>query len=380
MNENELMSSLPVPKAVAKMAIPSVISSLVTVVYNMADTFFVGQTGDPLQVAAVSLTNPIFILFMAFANMFGMGGSAAASMAMGEKNEKRMKQVSAFVTYASLIVGVALAVILMVFMTPVLNMFGANEQTFLYAKGYTFHIAYGAPFIIWSAAVSFVVRAEGASKEAMIGILSGVCVTGLPTAVFSVLMSVSTIVLNQILVAYGNAPVAAIGIVFKANMFITFLQMGLANGVQPLLGYNYGSGDHKRFVSVERYTKKCCVIVGILATALFFVLREPIIRLFISDGEVVYYGVKMLIAYMLSGPVIGLLFVNMNCMQSVGNSFPATILSVMRQGLLLIPLLYLLNACMGLNGVIYGQALTDYAAVILSAVLWRRIRRRIERR
>lgn len=380
MNENELMSSLPVPKAVAKMAIPSVISSLVTVVYNMADIFFVGQTGDPLQVAAVSLTNPIFILFMAFANMFGMGGSAAASMAMGEKNEKRMKQVSAFVTYASLVVGVALAVILMVFMTPVLNMFGANEQTFLYAKGYTFHIAYGAPFIIWSAAASFVVRAEGASKEAMIGILSGVCVTGLPTAVFSMLMSVSTIVLNQILVAYGNAPVAAIGIVFKANMFITFLQMGLANGVQPLLGYNYGSGDHKRFVSVERYTKKCCVIVGILATALFFVLREPIIRLFISDGEVVYYGVKMLIAYMLSGPVIGLLFVNMNCMQSVGNSFPATILSVMRQGLLLIPLLYLLNACMGLNGVIYGQAFTDYAAVILSAVLWRRIRRRIERR
>lgn len=380
MNENELMSSLPVPKAVAKMAIPSVISSLVTVVYNMADTFFVGQTGDPLQVAAVSLTNPIFILFMAFANMFGMGGSAAASMAMGEKNEKRMKQVSAFVTYASLVVGVALAVILMVFMTPVLNMFGANEQTFLYAKGYTFHIAYGAPFIIWSVAASFVVRAEGASKEAMIGILSGVCVTGLPTAVFSMLMSVSTIMLNQILVAYGNAPVAAIGIVFKANMFITFLQMGLANGVQPLLGYNYGSGDHKRFVSVERYTKKCCVIVGILATALFFVLREPIIRLFISDGEVVYYGVKMLIAYMLSGPVIGLLFVNMNCMQSVGNSFPATILSVMRQGLLLIPLLYLLNACMGLNGVIYGQALTDYAAVILSAVLWRRIRRRIERR
>lgn len=163
--KNELMSSLPVPKAVAKMAIPSVISSLVTVVYNMADTFFVGQTGDPLQVAAVSLTNPIFILFMAFANMFGMGGSAAASMAMGEKNEKRMKQVSAFVTYASLVVGVALAVILMVFMTPVLNMFGANEQTFLYAKGYTFHIAYGAPFIIWSAAASFVVRAEGAARR-----------------------------------------------------------------------------------------------------------------------------------------------------------------------------------------------------------------------
>ena len=80
MNDNELMKSMPIPQTVAKMAIPSIISSLVTVVYNMADTFFVGQTGDPLQVAAVSLTNPIFILFMAFANMFGMGGSAAASI------------------------------------------------------------------------------------------------------------------------------------------------------------------------------------------------------------------------------------------------------------------------------------------------------------
>ena len=110
MNENELMSSLPVPKAVAKMAIPSVISSLVTVVYNMADTFFVGQTGDPLQVAAVSLTNPIFILFMAFANMFGMGGSAAASIAMGENNKTRMKQVSSFITYASLGVGILFAI------------------------------------------------------------------------------------------------------------------------------------------------------------------------------------------------------------------------------------------------------------------------------
>lgn len=173
MQENELMGSMKVSKAVAKMAIPSVISSLVTVVYNMADTFFVGQTGDPLQVAAVSLTNPIFILFMAFANMFGMGGSAAASIAMGEKDDKRMKNVSAFVTYASLIVGIALCVILMVGMRPILGVFGANEQTYAFAQGYTFHIAYGAPFIIWSAAASFVVRAEGASREAMIGSMIG---------------------------------------------------------------------------------------------------------------------------------------------------------------------------------------------------------------
>lgn len=175
-------------------------------------------------------------------------------------------------------------------------------------------------------------------------------------------------------VVYGNDPVAAIGIVFKANMFITFLQMGLANGVQPLLGYNYGSGDMERFQGVERYTKKCCIVAGVIATVLYFVLREPIIRLFISDEGVVSYGVEMLVAYMLSGPVIGILFVNMNCMQSVGHAFPATVLSVLRQGILLIPLLYLLRALFGLNGVILGQSVTDYIAVVLSIFLWRRIR------
>lgn len=439
--EKDWMGTMKVSKAVAKMAIPSVISSLVTVVYNMADTFFVGQTGDALQVAAVSLTNPIFILFMAFANMFGMGGSAAASMALGQKNEKRVRQVSAFVTYASLIVGVLFAVILLMFTGPILSLFGADAQTYEYARGYTVYVAVGAPFIIWSAAASFVVRAEGASREAMIGsmigtianivldpifisgsgmgaagaaiattignlmasayylwyflrrskvmslrpkdftcregILKGVCSTGLPTAIFSALMSVSTIVLNQILVAYGNDPVAAIGIVFKANMFITFLQMGLANGIQPLLGYSYGAGSMKRFQEVERFTKKCCVIVGVAATVLFFVAREPIIRLFISDNDVVRYGVEMLVAYMVSGPFIGILFVNMNCMQSVEHALPATILSVMRQGVLLIPLLYLLEAVAGLDGVICGQAITDYIAVILSAVIWSKIKRKL---
>lgn len=443
MNENELMGQMKISKAVAKMAVPSVISSLVTVVYNMADTFFVGQTGDPLQVAAVSLTNPIFILMMAFANMFGMGGSAVLSMALGAKNEKRARQASSFVTYASLIIGILFAVILIVFMDPILAVFGANAETYEFAKGYTFHISYGAPFIIWSAAASFIVRAEGASKEAMIGsmigtianiildpifisglhqgtagaaiattignvlasayylwyflrkskvlslhikdftvresILTRVCGTGLPTAIFSALMSVSTIVLNQLLVVYGNDPVAAIGIVFKANMFITFLQMGLANGVQPLLGYNYGAGNMERFRGVESYTKKCCLIAGIVATVLYFVFREPIIRLFISDKEVIAYGVKMLIAYMLSGPVIGFLFVNMNCMQSVGKAFPATILSVLRQGILLIPLLYILRALFGLNGVILGQSLTDYIAVVLSFILWRGIRKSLEK-
>ena len=423
LDNDTLLGKAPIPRAVAAMAIPSVISSLVTVVYNMADTFFVGQTGDALQVAAVSLTNPIFILLMAFANMFGMGGSAIISVALGENNHQSVKKISSFISWASLVVGAAFAAVLLCFTAPILHLFGADASTFEFARGYTVYIAFGAPFVIWSAAASFVVRAEGASKEAMIGSMIGtianivldnmlaalyylwyflkksrrfslapkdalcgthiavrVCAAGFPTAIFSALMCVSTIVLNLILVAYGNAPVAAIGIVFNANMFITFLQMGLANGVQPIFGYSYGAGDIKRFTDTERFTKLCCFVVGLAATALYFFLREPIISLFVDDGGVITYGVQMLIACMLSGPFIGFLFVNMNCMQSVGRALPATVLSVLRQGLLLIPLLYLLNAVFGPNGAVLGQSITDYVTIALSCVVWRRIRRELEQR
>ena len=95
--------------------------------------------------------------------------------------------------------------------------------------------------------------------------------------------------------------------------------------------------------------------------------------MFINDEEVIRYGIKMLIAYMISGPFIGILFTNMNCMQSAGKALPATILSVLRQGILLIPVLYLLNGLFGLNGVIYGQALTDCITVLLSIVFWKRL-------
>lgn len=443
MNEQELLGKARVSTAVAKMAIPSVISSLVVVVYNIADTYFVGQTNDALQVAAVSLTNPIFILLMAVANMMGTGGSAMISISLGERNIDKIKKISSFVTYASLGIGAVIAVVLFLLMPQILILFGADNATYEFAKGYTFYIALGAPCIIWSAAASHIVRSEGASANAMVGSMIGTisniildpifitgfemgasgaaiattlgnilaslyflvyflrkssnmsiapkyfslrskipletCKLGVPTAIFSALMSVSMIILNQILVVYGNEAVAAIGIVFKANMFITFFQSGIANGVQPLLGFNFGSGNWSRFRAVERFTKKVLIIVGVSSTLLYFVFRVQIIRMFIADEGVVACGVPMLIAYMLAGPFVGMLFLNMNCLQSTKNALPATILSVLRQGVLFIPLVYLLDAVAGMEGVIYGQSITDCITVLLSVVIWGRIRNKLER-
>ena len=436
MDSNAWMREETVSSVVKKMAVPSVISSLVTVIYNMADTFFVGQTQNPLQVAAVSLTNPIFILFMAMANMLGMGGSAIASQALGEHDETKVKNVSSFVTYFSLGIGAVFALILLVFPNFILTLFGADKDTLALAKGYTFFIAWGAPFIIWSAAASFIVRAQGDSKEAMIGsmigtiinivldpifvsvfhqgaagaaiattlgnmiasiyyvyyftkkskimsisiqyytnrVLKKVCLSGLPMALFSSLMSVSTIIMNLILVQYGNSAVAAIGIVFKANMFITFLQMGLANGVQPVLGYCFGCDEKKRFKEIEGYTKKCCLICGFILSILYILFRQQIIQIFINDSDTISYGVPMLVGYTLSGPFIGLLFMNMNVLQTLNHPFPTTMLSLFRQGILLIPLLFGLNILFGFNGVIFAQSITDLFTILLSFVFCKKVK------
>ena len=430
MNDSSWMSKDKVSDVVKKMAIPSVISSLVTVVYNMADTFFVGQTGDPLQVAAVSLTNPIFILFMAVANMLGMGGSALASRALGKNDEQKAKNVSSFVTYFSVLVGIVFCVILLLFQNSLLTLFGANADTLDLAKGYTLYIAIGAPFIIFSAAASFIVRAVGDSKQAMIGNMIGtiinivldpvfvsvfnkgaagaaiattianiiasiyyvyyfekkskvmsihfkyfsfyvcneICISGLPMALFSSLMSVSTIITNLILADYGNSAIAAAGIVFKANMFVSFLQMGIANGVQPLLGYCVGADNKERFKEVESYTKKCCLLWGFILSALFIVFSRNIISVFINDSETISYGIPLLIGYTLSGPFIGMLFMNMNVLQTLNYPLPATALSLCRQGLLFIPLLYILNMLLGFNGVCIAQSLTDVIVIVLSFI------------
>lgn len=440
MNDNAWMSEDKVSQVVKKMAIPSVISSLVTVVYNMADTFFVGQTGDPLQVAAVSLTNPIFILFMAIANMLGMGGSAIASIALGKNDKEKVKNASSFVTYFSIAIGIIFCLILLVFQNGLLTLFGANSETLNLAKGYTLYIAIGAPFIIFSAAASFIVRASGDSKQAMIGNMIGtvlnialdpvfvsilnkgaagaaiattisniiasiyyvyyfekktksmsirfkyftfkvckdICVSGLPMALFSSLMSISTIITNLILANYGNSAIAAAGIVFKANMFVSFLQMGIANGVQPILGYCYGSDNRERFREVETYTKKCCLICGIILSSLYIVFRSQIIAIFINDAKTIEYGIPLLVGYTLSGPFIGLLFMNMNVLQTLNQPLKATILSLCRQGLLFIPFLFILNMLFGFYGVTIAQSLTDIITIILSIMLRKQVINNLE--
>ena len=162
-NSDSVFRDAPIPKAVAQMAVPTMLSMLVVVLYNMVDTFFVGQTGDANQVAAVSVATPVFLILMAFGNMFGIGGSSLISRLLGAGEGDRAKKVSAFCCYGSLVWGVVMVFVFLAAMPFILSVIGTSEYTIDYARDYLFWISLGAPFIIFANAFCNLIRGEGAA-------------------------------------------------------------------------------------------------------------------------------------------------------------------------------------------------------------------------
>lgn len=399
-SDQELFLRTPVKKAVLRMAIPTVISSLVLVIYNMADTFFVGQTHDACQVAAVSLTNAVFVMYMAVANLIGIGGSAVISILLGQKEEKRAKEASAFCFYSALAVGLVAAVAILLGMDPLLRILGSTPDTWEFSRDYLFYIAVGAPFILLANAFGHVVRGEGAAIATVLGNVFG-CVyyiyyltrkspllsmhprylagcgriarrvvsIGIPAGINSALMSISTVLLNNALVPYGDTAVAAMGIVTKVYMFIVFVHMGITNGIQPLLGYCHGAGAAKRFGAILRFSGALTVVCGTLLSGFYIAFAPGVVRVFIDDAQVIEYGAAMLVATSLAGPVLGLLFLTINSLQAMDRPVPATLLSLFRQGVFFIPLLFVLGWLFGLNGINFTQTTADYLAIVIALFL-----------
>ena len=171
---NELFTSMPVGKAVAKLAIPTVVSQIIVILYSLADTFFIGQIGDPNQIAALSITFPIYTLLTAVANLFGIGANSVIARSMGQNDEQTAKNTSSFAFWASLVVTGVLSVMLAVCMTPILQFFGANQLTLGFTADYLFWVLVigGIPTVA-GLVLGHLVRAVGKTKEAGIGLTIG---------------------------------------------------------------------------------------------------------------------------------------------------------------------------------------------------------------
>ena len=431
----------PIPKAIFKLALPTVLSMIVAVFYNMVDTFFVGQTGDANQMAAVSVATPVFLFFMAAGNIFGMGGSSFLSRALGEKKYDKAKNISSFCLYAGIVVGILGMILMLTFMKQILEAVGTSENTFGYAKEYLSWIAYGGVAIVVSTAFSNLVRGEGAAQSAMKGmmlgtvaniildpifilksflgipclgmgvagaaiatvlgnivsivvffchvlsknsvltlspkyfamrggILKGVFLIGLPASLTNILMSLSNILTNKFLVSYGDVNVAGMGIAMKANMLVIFVQLGIAAGMQPLVGYTFGAKNFKRMKAAMKFSMLCNITAGISLTALYFVFSRQIVSIFINDPSVIEAGIRMLRALMVSSPVIGILFIFNFSFQAMGKALPSLALAVSRQGFVFLPSIILLNMFLGLEGVVLAQPIADYVSIFMALCMF----------
>lgn len=441
---NEVFEKYSVPKAMVTLALPTMLSMLVTILYNMADTFFVGQTGDANQVAAVSITTPIFLLLMAVGNMFGMGGSSYISRLLGAGEKEKVKKVSSFCCYGSIVAGILMMGVFLFGMPLILDFVGTSENTYGFAKDYLTIIGYGSVFVVFSNAFGNIVRGEGAAKEAMIGMMIGtvaniildpimilmldmgvvgaalatiignilaclyyvhyfmrkktqlsisfrefqvgngvmksVLSVGLPASINNVLMSVSNVILNVFLVSYGDAPVAAMGVAQKANMLVILLSIGLATGIQPLIGYYYGAKQTDKLKKTMKLGIISNLTMGTIITIIYIIFAKQIINAFISDGTVITYGIQMLKALMLSGPVIGIMFVFNFSFQAMGKAGYSLVLSLGRQGLFFLPILFLANAIVGLDGVIFAQPSADYASIVISLSMFLHMKKELDER
>lgn len=431
----QIFRDAPVPKAVISNIVPSIISMIMVLVYNLADTFFIGQTKNAYMVAAVSVATPAFLFFMAVGMLFGIGGTSLISRLLGERNEDRAKHTSAFCFWTGLSIGIAAMVLILLFAEPICRAIGASDDTIGYASQYLGIVALGIPGLIVSNSFSNIIRAEGSPKTAMAGMIignmmnvvldpimilgfgwnvagaaiatvlgnvfsagfyiahlaskkavlsirvkdyqagggiaAGVMAIGIPASLNSILLSTANILINNLMVNYGDMAVAGLGVAMKVNMIVVMLLIGLGTGIQPLLGYCFGAGNRKRYMAVLKFSLGLAFILSVVMTAICYLGAGPLVKAFLDEPEAYEYSITFARTYIYSGPVMGILFVFINAIQSTGAAIPSLILSVSRQGLLYIPILFLFRQVFDSARMLAAaQPVTDYLAALLAVVLF----------
>ncbi len=436
--ENELFEKTPVPKAYISLSLPLVMGMIVTLVYNMVDTWFIALTGVTELVAGVSLAAPIFTLMIAFGDIFAIGGSSLISRYFGQQKNKEAKQVSAFSFWSSIVFGICTTVVLLVFRNPILHVLGADEATMQYASGYYTWVAIGATAIILGIVPANLLRAEGLAKVAMVGSMIGTVINiildpififglnqgaagaamatilgnaisdiyyiyaffkyskrltirikdvrldgkmpsstvirqifmvGIPASITNIMQSLMLIMTNKALLPYGTEKIAAFGIAMKVNMITTLVLVGFAFGAQPLIGYNYGAKNSKRLKEILRFAYLFPVGLAAVMSIGISLLAPAIIRLFMSDAQIVESGALILRCQQLGMVFMAVCLVSTCVCQSVGNALGTLLLSISRQGIIYFVVLAVLGSIAGYHGVILSQAASDLLTALMAACI-----------
>ena len=417
-----------------KLALPVVFSMVVTLVYNLADTYFIAQTNDALLVAGVSLCAPLFTMLMAIGNIFGQGGSSLIARLLGGGEKGSARRVSAFCFYLSILTGVVIAVPMLLLRQPILALLGASDKTITHAEAYYAVIVAGAPLLILSFIHTNLMRSEGMSTLSMVGTVSGsllnialdpifisvlgwgargaalatvmgyvltdvLCLifvmkksdalsvdirmarvtgpelgqilsVGTTAAITNIATSVCVVFMNQFLLPYGDEKIAALGIVLKVSMVVQLILVGFSFGGVPLFGYLFGAGERGRLKKLLRFCTAFLCALALAESVAVFLLAGSLMGVFIDNAAIISDGAVML-RWQIAGMVCCAVVLLYTCLfQACGKALQALALSLSRQGVIFVLVFVVATRLAGYEGFLVAQPAADLISAALALVLF----------
>ena len=431
----ELFEKAPIKQVYFKISLPVVMGMLASMVYNLADTFFVAQTGNTDLVAGITVCTPLFMFMLALGDIFGIGGSSVISRLFGQKEHDRSARTSSACFYYSIGLGIVVTVLLLIFEKPLLHMLGATAATYRYAAAFYRVYVLGAPIIITSLTPTNLIRTEGLAKQSMLATVYGIIVSlildpififglkwgaagvalsnllgyalelvlliyytvrdckyinvdikrahinwkefrevlaiGIPGSITNLMQSFGIALLNNFLAAYGADQVAAMGITQKIASIITLVMVGFAFGAQPLIGYNYGAKNVKRFKEALDFDLLIEVGYAIIFSIILMIIAPFLIKIFMNKPIIVSLGAYMLRACLTTTPFIGAILVFTTVFQSAGKAWSAFTMSFARQGVVYLITMLACSAFFGFHGVVWAQPVADVITFAIGLLLYR---------
>ena len=423
------MTETPVARLVVTLGIPTTISMLVTSIYNMADTAFVGALGTSAS-GAIGVVFGYMAILQAIGFMFGQGSGSQIARMLGRRDGESANRIAStgFLTAVALALAVALASWFC--LDDLLRFLGSSETILPYARSYCSFILLGAPFITGSFVLNNILRYEGLAMKAMIGLVTGavlnlvldpllifvfhmgtagaglatalsqivsfcillsmflrgvtqsrlsfrsysrdirdllwIIAIGFPSLLRQAMSSIGTIILNRCARGYGDAAVAAMAIVSRISMFIFSVGLGLGQGYQPVCSFNYGAGKYGRVRAAFRATLRITMVVLVFFSVGVYLAAPWLVRFFRDDPEVIAIGVQALRYACFVMWLLPVSVLTNMTLQSSGKALPASFLALLRSGLFFLPVLLILNRVLGITGIEVAQPIADILTAVTS--------------
>lgn len=426
--------SKSIHKQVISNIIPAIVVEIMILIYNLADTFFIAQTNDPFQIAAVSLASPVFMMLITMGIVFMAGGMSCISRALGAGDKRRADSLASFSVWTGIAVGVIMTLVFTLFIGKILMAIGASKDTIVPAYAYLSIVMTSAPFILFSMASSGIMRADNKAKYAMNGQIIGNIVNiildpimilymkmgitgaaiatvigtvagaayyiglffagqsslrihiknytfrngialglfsiGIPAALDPLLMSISQMFVNYLMSAYGDMAVAATGVSMRINQIAGLIALGAGQGVQPLLGFCVGAKDWDRYKAMLKFSLKFSLSASVMLMALCYVFTPSIVGVFLVNPEAFGYAVVFVRILLITGITFSTFIMFVNALQAMGAGKASLILSICRQCVIYVPMMFLLNNFLGASGIVWALPTAEVLSLLQTFVFY----------